>query len=66
MNRVTRVRALVPATTIAAVLAMGAVGCGEEGGGATVEAATLIHGTTDRPVSYDPAGSYDLPSWNII
>lgn len=27
---------------------------------------TIIHGTTDTPVSYDPAGAYDLPSWNVI
>ena len=30
------------------------------------EAITIIHGTTDQPISYDPAGSYDLPSWNVI
>jgi peptide/nickel transport system substrate-binding protein len=28
--------------------------------------ATLVLGTTDQPVSYDPAGSYDLPSWTVI
>ena len=27
---------------------------------------TVILGTTDRIVSADPAGSYDLPSWTII
>src|SRR5579875_3556239 len=27
---------------------------------------TVIMGTTDRIVSADPAGSYDLPSWTII
>jgi peptide/nickel transport system substrate-binding protein len=26
----------------------------------------VIWGSTDRPVSYDPAGAYDLPSWNVI
>ena len=26
----------------------------------------IIWGTTDTPVSYDPAGAYDLPSWNVI
>lgn len=26
----------------------------------------IIWGSTDRPVSYDPAGAYDLPSWNVI
>ncbi|MGH2944963.1 MAG: ABC transporter substrate-binding protein [Solirubrobacteraceae bacterium] len=48
--------------------AFGIAGCGgddgeDAGGGAD---GTIIHGTTDPPVSYDPAGSYDLPSWNII
>jgi peptide/nickel transport system substrate-binding protein len=28
--------------------------------------ATIVVGTTDQPVSYDPAGSYDNPSWNVI
>mgnify|MGYP000185011524 CR=1 FL=1 len=28
--------------------------------------ATLVLGTTDQPVSYDPAGSYDLPSWTVL
>lgn len=27
---------------------------------------TVVMGTTDRIVSADPAGSYDLPSWTII
>jgi peptide/nickel transport system substrate-binding protein len=26
----------------------------------------IIWGSTDTPVSYDPAGSYDLGSWNVI
>ena len=26
----------------------------------------IIWGSTDTPVSYDPAGSYDLPSWNVV
>jgi peptide/nickel transport system substrate-binding protein len=49
----------------AALLVLAAGGCGgdDEGGG---EGGTIIHGTTDTPVSYDPAGSYDLPSWNVI
>ena len=33
---------------------------------ASGESGTLIQGTTDQPVSYDPAGSYDLPSYNVI
>jgi peptide/nickel transport system substrate-binding protein len=39
-------------------------GTTDEGGGDPE--ATIVHGTTDQPVSYDPAGSYDLPSWNVI
>jgi peptide/nickel transport system substrate-binding protein len=63
----TRFRALA-ALTAAAVLALGVNACGDDddggdGGGA---GGTIIQGTIDQPVSYDPAGSYDLPSWNII
>ena len=28
--------------------------------------ATIIRGTTDQPISYDPAGAYDLPSYDGI
>jgi peptide/nickel transport system substrate-binding protein len=35
------------------------------GGGNASSGKTLIWGSTDTPVSYDPAGSYDLPSWNV-
>jgi peptide/nickel transport system substrate-binding protein len=48
----------------AALLVLAAGGCGGDDGGG--EGGTIIHGTTDQPVSYDPAGSYDLPSWNVI
>ena len=27
---------------------------------------TVVQGTTDRPTAYDSAGSYDVPSWNVI
>jgi len=48
-----------------------AVACGgsSSGGGSdsgTNSDATIIWGTTDKPVSYDPAKAYDLPSWNVI
>ncbi len=42
---------------------------GGEGTGTSTEAptgGTIIHGTTDSIVSLDPAGSYDLGSWQII
>lgn len=38
-------------------------GSGSDSGGS---GGTLIQGTIDQPVSYDPAGSYDLPSYNVI
>jgi peptide/nickel transport system substrate-binding protein len=51
--------------TAAALLVLAAAGCGgDDGGGGG--GGTIVHGTTDQPVSYDPAGSYDLPSWNVI
>jgi peptide/nickel transport system substrate-binding protein len=56
------VRRLGIAATLAAVLAVVAVGCGSSGGGGGV----IIRGTTDQPVSYDPAGAYDLPSYDVI
>jgi peptide/nickel transport system substrate-binding protein len=36
---------------------------GKTGGDAD---ATIIWGSTDKPVSFDPAKAYDLPSWNVI
>jgi len=54
----------IGALVAAAAMALGASACGEEESGG--ESATLIHGTIDQPVSYDPAGSYDLPSYNVI
>jgi peptide/nickel transport system substrate-binding protein len=51
-------------------LAFVAAGCGGDGddggGGGEAGGGTIVHGTTDQGVSYDPAGSYDLPSWNVI
>ena len=61
MGRSLRIFLLVGAALL--VLAAGGCGGDDEGGG---EGGTIIHGTTDQPVSYDPAGSYDLPSWNVI
>jgi peptide/nickel transport system substrate-binding protein len=37
-------------------------GCGSSGGGG----GTIIRGTTDQPVGTDPAGVYDLPSWDLL
>jgi peptide/nickel transport system substrate-binding protein len=56
---------LAAAAAAAVALSLGIAACGDDddGGG---ESGTLIWGTTDQPVSYDPAGSYDLPSYNVI
>src|SRR5215203_7352840 len=56
------VRRLGIAAVLATVLAVVAAGCGSSGGGG----GTIIRGTTDQPVSYDPAGAYDLPSYDVI
>jgi peptide/nickel transport system substrate-binding protein len=53
-------------TGVAVVVgAVGLAACGDDddgGGGAE----TIIRGTTDQPISYDPAGAYDLPSYDGI
>jgi len=60
-------RRVVFAGIAAAAIAVGVVACGDDDDdGAGGESSVLIHGTTDQPVSYDPAGSYDLPSYNAI
>ncbi len=47
----------------AAVAALAVAGCGSSGTGG---GGTIIRGTTDQPVSYDPAGAYDLPSYDVV
>ena len=57
----------------AAVVAL-AAGCGSSsgsssggsGGGGGNSDATIIMGTTDTAIHFDPANAYDLHSWNII
>jgi peptide/nickel transport system substrate-binding protein len=59
-----------------AVVLLGAAACGgsSSGGskgnggssGSSGSGQTIVWGSTDKPVSYDPAGAYDLPSWNVI
>jgi peptide/nickel transport system substrate-binding protein len=56
------VRRMGIAAALIAVLAALVAGCGSSGGGGGV----IIRGTTDQPVSYDPAGAYDLPSYDVI
>jgi len=44
-----------------------AAGCGGDSSDSDSDAsATVIRGTTDQPISYDPAGAYDLPSYDGI
>src|SRR4051795_6097031 len=57
-----QVRRMGIAAALIAVLAALVAGCGSSGGGGGV----IIRGTTDQPVSYDPAGAYDLPSYDVI
>jgi peptide/nickel transport system substrate-binding protein len=69
-------RAGVALATTALILGAAACGGGSSGGSTGTsgnggnnggnKGATIIWGTTDKPVSFDPAGAYDLPSWNVI
>jgi peptide/nickel transport system substrate-binding protein len=63
----TRKRGLLggPLALVAALaLVLGVAGCGGGGGGGG--GGTIIRGTTDVPVGLDPAGVYDLPSWDLL
>jgi peptide/nickel transport system substrate-binding protein len=62
-----RLSRLFVGMALVVALAFGIAACGDddEGDGGGGETGTLIQGTTDQPVSYDPAGSYDLPSYNV-
>ena len=55
--------------TATAVAALAIAACGDSsssGGSGGGSDATIIRGTTDEPISYDPAGAYDLPSYDGI
>jgi peptide/nickel transport system substrate-binding protein len=59
-----RLRGLGAVSVLAAgALLVGIAGCG---GGGSGGGGTVIRGTTDQPVGIDPAGVYDLPSWDIL
>jgi peptide/nickel transport system substrate-binding protein len=63
-REMTRMRGLsLVALVSVTALALGGVGCGGDDG---AEGGTIIRGTTDQPVGYDPAGVYDLPSWDAM
>ncbi len=57
---------LLVASAITAALGFGVAACGSDDSGGGGTSGTIIRGTTDQPVSLDPAGAYDLPSYDII
>ncbi|MGH3327069.1 MAG: ABC transporter substrate-binding protein [Streptomycetales bacterium] len=60
-------RAGLLAMTGALSLALAACGGGGSGGGGgAADGNPVVVGTTDKVVSFDPAGSYDLGSWTIV
>ena len=63
MRVVSRKLAAVVAT---AALGVGLAACGSDSGSSGGSSDTIIRGTTDQPISLDPAGAYDLPSYDII
>ena len=44
---------------------LGLAACGSDSGSSGGSSDTIIRGTTDQPISLDPAGMYDLPSYDI-
>ena len=58
-----RLSALSVAIATTGALAIGVAACGDD---SSSTSGTIIRGTTDQPVSYDPAGAYDLPSYDAI
>jgi peptide/nickel transport system substrate-binding protein len=61
--------ALVGTVTLVALAACGSGSSGGKtggGGSAGGNQKTIVWGSTDKPVTFDPAGAYDLPSWNVI
>src|SRR3954453_15033057 len=67
-------RAGIALMGVATLVALAACGGGSSGGGSTggsgnggnASDKTVVWGSIDKPTSYDPAGSYDLPSWNVV
>jgi peptide/nickel transport system substrate-binding protein len=58
-----RVLLVLGATALVAFIV---AGCGSSDSTSGDSGATIIRGTTDQPISYDPAGAYDLPSYDGI
>src|SRR3954463_1259848 len=66
-------RAGIALVGTATLVALAACGGGSSGGGSNGGSGnggnakkTVVGGSADKPVTYDPAGAYDLPSWNVI
>src|SRR3954464_7572686 len=67
-------RAGIALVGTAALVALAACGGGSSGGSngnggsgnGGNASKTVGWGSTDKPGTYDPAGAYDLPSWNVI
>src|SRR3954454_11113405 len=67
-------RAGIALVGVATLAALAACGGGSSGGGSTggngnggnASDKTVIWGSSDKPVSFDPAGSYDLPRWEVV
>jgi peptide/nickel transport system substrate-binding protein len=59
-----RLNRTLTAVAITGALGIGVAACGDDSSGDS--SGTIIRGTTDQPVSYDPAGAYDLPSYDAI
>ena len=57
----------LPRRSAAVAIGVGLAACGDDDSGSSGGSSdTIIRGTTDLPVSLDPAGAYDLPSYDII
>ncbi len=60
-----RISRTIGALAATAALAIGVAACGDDSSSSS-SGGTIIRGTTDQPVSLDPAGAYDLPSYDVI
>src|SRR3954464_686699 len=61
-----RIRRSFVGVFVSGMLALGLAACGDSGSSSSGSSDTIIRGTTDQPVSLDPAGAYDLPSYDVI
>src|SRR4051812_21285760 len=61
-----RISRLLAVVLGVAAFAIGLAACGSDSGSSSGSSDTVIRGTTDQPISFDPAGAYDLPSYDVI